>query len=94
MSQTYPLMRGTAPLLVALISVLALGDRLSWLAWSGIGVICLSILAMAMNGRMQSRKGIWLALLNACFIAGIRWWTAPACGCRKPRWAIRCGPSL
>jgi drug/metabolite transporter (DMT)-like permease len=70
MSQTYPLMRGTAPLLVALISVLALGDRLSWLAWSGIGVICLSILAMAMNGRMQSRKGIWLALLNACFIAG------------------------
>ena len=70
MSQTYPLMRGTAPLLVALISVLALGDRLSWLAWSGIGVICLSILAMAMHGRMQSRKGIWLALLNACFIAG------------------------
>mgnify|MGYP000934191590 CR=1 FL=1 len=70
MSQTYPLMRGTAPLLVALISVLMLGDHLSWLAWSGIGVICLSILAMAMNGRMQSRKGIWLALLNACFIAG------------------------
>ena len=70
MSQTYPLMRGTAPLLVALISVLVLGDHLSWLAWSGIGVICLSILAMAMNGRMQSRKRIWLALLNACFIAG------------------------
>lgn len=70
MSQTYPLMRGTAPLLVALISVLALGDTLSWLAWSGIGVICLSILAMALNGRMHSRKGVWLALLNACFIAG------------------------
>ncbi|WP_312926069.1 DMT family transporter, partial [Pseudescherichia sp.] len=52
------------------ISVLALGDTLSWLAWGGIGVICLSILAMALNGRMQSRKGIWLALLNACFIAG------------------------
>lgn len=70
MSQTYPLMRGTAPLLVALISVLALGDSLSGLAWSGIGVICLSILAMAMNGRMRSRTGIGLALLNACFIAG------------------------
>lgn len=51
-------MRGTAPLLVALISVLVLGDHLSWLAWSGIGVICLSILAMAMNGRMQSRKDL------------------------------------
>ncbi|GHK55545.1 hypothetical protein KPZU09_52810 [Klebsiella pneumoniae] len=32
MSQTYPLMRGTAPLLVAAISVLFLGDRLSPLA--------------------------------------------------------------
>ena len=56
MSQTYPLMRGTAPLLVAAISVLFLGDRLSPLAWLGIGVICLAILAMA--------------LINACFIAG------------------------
>ncbi|QLA68513.1 EamA family transporter [Enterobacter pasteurii] len=70
MSQTYPLMRGTAPLLVALASVLMLEDSLSWLAWTGIGTICLSILAMSMHGRVQSRKGIWLALLNACFIAG------------------------
>ncbi|HBS7725728.1 DMT family transporter [Klebsiella pneumoniae] len=83
MSQTYPLMRGTAPLLVAAISVLFLGDRLSplaWLgigviclailAWLGIGVICLAILAMAFNGRASSRKGIVLALINACFIAG------------------------
>ncbi|MBZ0060298.1 MULTISPECIES: DMT family transporter [unclassified Leclercia] len=70
MSQTYPLMRGTAPLLVALISVFTLGDTLSGLAWTGIAVICLSILVMAINGRMQSRKGIWLALINACFIAG------------------------
>ncbi len=35
MSQTYPLMRGTAPLLVAAISVLFLGDRLSPLASAG-----------------------------------------------------------
>ena len=39
MSQTYPLMRGTAPLLVAIISVLFLGDHLSTLAWCGIAVI-------------------------------------------------------
>ncbi|SQC17727.1 integral membrane protein [Klebsiella pneumoniae] len=60
----------TAPLLVAAISVLFLGDRLSPLAWLGIGVICLAILAMAFNGRASSRKGIVLALINACFIAG------------------------
>lgn len=56
--------------LVAAISVLSLGDRLSPLAWLGIGVICLAILAMAFNGRASSRKGIVLALINACFIAG------------------------
>jgi drug/metabolite transporter (DMT)-like permease len=70
MSQTYPLMRGTAPLLVAIVSVVFLGDRLSPLAWSGIGVICLAILAMAYNGRTSSRRGVVLALINACFIAG------------------------
>ena len=58
MSQTYPLMRGTAPLLVAAISVIFLGDRLSPLAWLGIGVICLAILAMAFNGRVSSHEVI------------------------------------
>ncbi|EOH6332926.1 EamA family transporter [Citrobacter koseri] len=70
MSQTYPLMRGTAPLLVAIISVLFLGDSLSTMAWLGIAVICLAILGMACNGRTRSRRGITLALINACFIAG------------------------
>ncbi|MCI1034550.1 DMT family transporter [Raoultella terrigena] len=70
MSQTYPLMRGTAPLLVAIVSVVFLGDRLSPLAWAGIGVICLAILAMAYTGRASSRRGVVLALINACFIAG------------------------
>lgn len=70
LSFAYPLMRGTAPLLVAIVSVVFLGDRLSPLAWSGIGVICLAILAMAYNGRASSRRGVVLALINACFIAG------------------------
>ncbi|EHM50136.1 putative membrane protein [Yokenella regensburgei ATCC 43003] len=69
MSQTYPLMRGTAPLLVAVISVAFMGEMLSEMAWLGICVICLAILGMALNGRSSSRKGIYLALLNACFIA-------------------------
>ena len=72
MSQTYPLMRGTAPLLVAIISVLFLGDSLSILAWVGIATICLAILGMAFNGRSSSQRGIVLALINACFIAFIR----------------------
>jgi EamA-like transporter family. len=70
MSQTYPLMRGTAPLLVAAVGLCLPGEALSGLAWLGIGVICLSILTMSLNGRHGSSKGIRLALLNACFIAG------------------------
>ena len=33
---TYPLMRGTAPLLVALVSVATLGERLSSAGWLGV----------------------------------------------------------
>ena len=94
MSQTYPLMRGTAPLLVAVISVAFLGDALSPLAWTGIGVICLAILAMACNGRASSGYGITLALINAVLSPAIRCLMVPACGYRIRRWATRYGPFL
>jgi drug/metabolite transporter (DMT)-like permease len=70
MSQSYPLMRGTAPLLVAIVSVLALGAHLTMTMWIGVGVICLGILGMAAGDRQRNRKGIALALLNAVVIAG------------------------
>ena len=70
MSQTYPIMRGTAPLLVALVSVLVLHEPLSALAWLGIGVICLGILSMAAAPSAGHKKGLVLALINALVIAG------------------------
>jgi drug/metabolite transporter (DMT)-like permease len=70
MSQTYPLMRGTAPLLVAVVSVLALGAHLSTTMWIGVGIICLGILGMARGDRRKNRQGMALALLNAAVIAG------------------------
>jgi drug/metabolite transporter (DMT)-like permease len=70
MSQTYPLMRGTAPLLVGSVSVLALGAHLTLTMWIGVGVICLGILGMAAGDRLRNRRGIALALLNAVVIAG------------------------
>src|SRR5438552_17643236 len=39
MSQTYPLMRGTAPLLVAVVSAFGLGAALSPMAWIGVAAI-------------------------------------------------------
>jgi drug/metabolite transporter (DMT)-like permease len=70
MSQAYPLMRGTAPLLVALVTVLQMDDSLSVVAWIGITGICVGIFTMALGSKLGHRKGIYLALLNAFVIAG------------------------
>lgn len=69
MSQTYPIMRGTAPLLVATVSVFVLAESLSAFAWLGIAVISLGILSMAIAPSSGPRKGLVLALINAGVIA-------------------------
>ena len=69
MSQAYPLMRGTAPLIVALVSVFRLGDALSPIAWFGVIGICLGIFSIALGSAIKDRKGLYLALLNALVIA-------------------------
>ena len=70
MSQSYPVMRGTAPLLVALVSALWLGERLPLAAWTGVGAIGAGIIITAFDGRSEMGKGLVFALLNACVIAG------------------------
>lgn len=70
MSQTYPIMRGTAPLLVATLSLMLFPETLSALAWTGIAIICVGILCMAGRPPVGQRKGVVLALINACVIAG------------------------
>jgi drug/metabolite transporter (DMT)-like permease len=69
MSQAYPLMRGTAPLIVALVSVFWLGEALSPIAWFGVIGICLGIFSIALGTNLKDRKGLYLALLNALVIA-------------------------
>jgi drug/metabolite transporter (DMT)-like permease len=70
MSQTYPLMRGAAPLIVALVSALQMVDSMSLFAWIGVLVICLGIFTIALGSTLNDRKAIRLALLNALVIAG------------------------
>jgi len=70
MSQTYPLMRGTAPLLVALVTVFKMGDSLSSVAWIGVIGMSVGIFSMALGSTLNHRQGIYLALLNAFVIAG------------------------
>lgn len=69
MSQTYPLMRGTAPLIVALVSVFRLGESLSPVAWAGVIGICLGIFSIAFGNDLRDRRGVYLALVNALVIA-------------------------
>jgi drug/metabolite transporter (DMT)-like permease len=69
MSQTYPLMRGTAPLIVAVVSVLRLGETLSPMAWAGVIGISLCIFSIAFGSTLTSRRGVYLALVNAVVIA-------------------------
>jgi phosphonate utilization associated putative membrane protein len=67
---TYPLMRGTAPLLVALSASTLLGEQLSPLAWAGVlGVSC-GVLALGLSSHaMDSPRAVGFALANAVIIA-------------------------
>jgi phosphonate utilization associated putative membrane protein len=67
---TYPLMRGTAPLLVALSASVTLGETLTPLAWAGVlGVSC-GVLALGLSRHaMDSPRAVRFALANAVVIA-------------------------
>ncbi|VWX56236.1 EamA family transporter [Burkholderiales bacterium 8X] len=70
MSQAYPLMRGTAALLVALFGAVALRERVPTLAMAGIFMIGGGIAGMAFIGRKAGgRRGMFLALANSVVIA-------------------------
>ncbi|MGX9441223.1 EamA family transporter [Nitrobacteraceae bacterium UC4446_H13] len=68
MGHTYPLMRGTAPLLVALVSAPLLGETLSPHAWIGVMLICGGILLLALHRHAAPRATV-MALCNALVIA-------------------------
>jgi drug/metabolite transporter (DMT)-like permease len=70
MSQAYPLMRGAAPLIVAIVSAFQMDDALSLFAWIGVMAICIGIFIIALGGTLKDRNGVQLALLNALVIAG------------------------
>lgn len=68
MSRAYPLMRGTPPLLVALVSSLALGAAISLNGWLGVALISVGLLSLAVGGIRGSGRGMVFALVNALVI--------------------------
>lgn len=69
LAQAYPIMRGTAPLFVALFSAAAFGETLSPGAWSGIALICAGVLSLGLCGGGANRRASAWALANAAIIA-------------------------
>lgn len=70
LGHAYPLMRGTAPLLVALFGVALLDEHPSATMWLGIALISAGILSLGLvqRGRAQRSATLW-ALANAAIIA-------------------------
>jgi drug/metabolite transporter (DMT)-like permease len=69
-SLAYPLMRGVAPLLVALASVVVLSEGLSAEAAAGVVIICAGVLTMTLSQRGRADwRTIGFALANAVVIA-------------------------
>ena len=67
---TYPLMRGVAPLLVALSATFTLGETLSPLAWGGVLGISCGVLVLGLNAHaLTVPKAVGFALANAVIIA-------------------------
>jgi len=72
MSHTYPIMRGTAPLIVATVSAPLVGEALSPAHWAGIALICGGVLGLAVHRNASAtphRAATVYALANACAIA-------------------------
>lgn len=70
LSLTYPLMRGVAPLLVALSASVTLGEQLSLLGWLGVLGISVGVLVLGLNKHaFEAPRAVAFALVNAVIIA-------------------------
>lgn len=68
----YPIMRGTAPALSAVVAAMLFGEALPWLGWTGIATVCGGVLLLARRGRTgtaDEAKALRCALANAVIIA-------------------------
>lgn len=72
LSQVYPIARGSAPLMVTGVSVVALGVALAPMQLMAVAVIALGLISMALVRRGDGTRNLpaaKLALITGCFIA-------------------------
>ena len=68
LSHGYPIMRGIAPLLVAVAAIAVFGETVAINVWLGIFLICGGVLSLGLIG-VASRTAVGWALANAAIIA-------------------------
>lgn len=73
LGQVYPLARGSAPLIVAVVGVLLLSEHMATLAWAGIAVLVAGVWLMSLRGGRDlarlERSAVLAALVTSVFIA-------------------------
>ncbi len=72
LSQVYPLARGTAPLIVALVGALFLGETMTAGKTAAVAAIAIGVIVMSLGGAALDRlpaKALFYALATACFTA-------------------------
>lgn len=73
LTQVYPIARGSAPLMTAIVASVWLDERLGPYGWAGIVVLAGGILLLAFRGRraldrIDTRRGVGFALLTSMTI--------------------------
>jgi len=69
-SQVYPLARGSAPLVVAFLAVVWVGERATWPLLAGVATICGGLAVLVGVRRVQNPQAVLSAVLAGLFIAG------------------------
>jgi drug/metabolite transporter (DMT)-like permease len=69
LSQAYPIIRGTSPLLVALGAAIVVGERLTVLTTAGVSIVSVGIVALACERTRPTAKLTLAAVATGAFIA-------------------------
>ncbi len=72
-SAVYPLTRGSAPLVTALLATAFIGEHLAWNGWLGIALLSTGILGLGANAMLKGgidTRALVIAALNVTVIVG------------------------
>lgn len=69
MTIAYPILRGVAPLLAAVVAVGVFGEPISWLSGAGIGLVSMGVLTVGLGKHVDRRALGWALATGACIAA-------------------------